>query len=467
MPSVVIVGAGLSGMSLAYRLRRLRPDVDITILEKNARAGGNVWTETLDGFQIEWGPNGFLDSKPSTLQLCRDLGLSSQLRAASEVSRKNRYLYWNDKLRPLPNSLWSFVASDLLSWRGKLNLILERYRRRPLSVKSDESVAAFAERRAGKEVASLFADAIVTGIHAGDPALLSVNSAFPRVAQFEREFGSVTRGFSHAAKSRRAEEAARGDAKAAPGRMWSLHGGLRVLVEALRDQCQAPIISGVSVKRVRREGPKWVVRADGAESWTADVVVLACPAREQAAQVADLDSALSESMAAIPYSRVAVIALGYRQADIPRALDGFGYIAPQATRRDVLGVQWCSSIFPDRAPDGMVLWRALCGGWNRTEIVDWDDARLIEAVRQELHVAMGVSAEPLLARIVRWPLAIPQYTLGHLDRVALIEERLKFHPGLLVAGNAYHGVAMNDCTEQAVKLAARVAERLNNKLASA
>ena len=137
--------------------------------------------------------------------------------------------------------------------------------------------------------------------------------------------------------------------------------------------------------------------------------------------------------------------------------DGFGYIAPQNTRRDVLGVQWCSSIFPERAPDGMVLWRALCGGWHRAEILDWPDERLVEAVRAELRLAMGVTSAPAFVHIVRWPAAIPQYHVGHLDRVRRIEARVAALPGLFVGGNAYHGVAMNDCTEQAVILADRIA----------
>jgi len=456
MPNVLIVGAGLSGLSLAFRLRRARPDVNITILERNDRPGGNIWTERSGGFQVECGPNGFLDAKPSTLKLCGDLGIADQLISASEASRKNRYLYWNGKLRALPNSLWSFITSDLLSWRGKLNLMLEKYRRRSPSAPDDESVAAFARRRAGKEAAEIFADAMVTGIHAGDPELLSVSAAFPRVTQFEREFGSVMRGFSRAARRRREEAAARGEPAPQPGRMWSFKGGLRILIEALREQAGAEIVTGVQVKRVRRDERRWIIECDGREAWSADALVLACHANEQAAQVADFDPALAEKMASIAYNPIAVVALGYRQADTPGKIDGFGYIAPQATKRDLLGVQWCSSIFPERAPGGMVLWRALCGGGSRPEMLGWDDDRLIAAVREELRIAMQVQAAPVFVRVVRWPRAIPQYNLGHRDRVAAIEEQAKLHPGLFVAGNAYHGVAMNDCTEQAEILAQRI-----------
>lgn len=457
MPSsrVVIVGGGLSGLSLAFRLRERLPTALITILEKRSSPGGNIATVHRDGFRVECGPNGIFDAKPSTLQLCRDLGLGKRLIAGSESARKNRYLFLGGRLRALPGSLASFVTSPVLSWRGKVSLVMEKYRKRPLDAPADESVAAFARRRAGNEVADVLADAVVTGIHAGDPELLSVNAAFPRLAQFEREYGSVMRGVTATSRQRRKEAATRGE-RPQPQRLWSFREGLQVLVDALRDRLADSIVSGVTVRRIERADAGWLVRGEGEDVWPADAVVLTAHAHEQAAMVADLDPILADEMRAIPYNRVAVVAVGYREADVPGRCDGFGYIAPQNTRRDVLGVQWCSSIFPERAPAGMVLWRALCGGWHRGDMLDWPDERLVDAVRNELRQAMGVTAAPSFVQVVRWPAAIPQYVLGHLDRVRRIEERVAGHRGLFVGGNAYHGVAMNDCTEQAIVLAERV-----------
>jgi oxygen-dependent protoporphyrinogen oxidase len=351
----------------------------------------------------------------------------------------------------------------LLSWRGKWGLLTEPFRP-PKQGQDDESVTAFATRRAGAEVAEIFADALATGIHAGDPRLLSVNAAFPRVAAMEREAGSAIKGFIRAAKQRRREAKARGEPRPSPTQMRSFREGLRLLVETLCNRLRKQPLFGVEARSVTtgndQHPPQWTVSTSKEERWTADALVMACPAHCQAALLADLNPTLANEIAAIPYSGVAVVALGYRRGDVPTSLAGFGYIAPQRTRRDVLGVQWCSSIFPQRAPDGMVLLRALCGGWHRPEIVGWDDDRLLTAVRAELRLAMGIESDPAMHHIVRWHQAIPQYHVGHLERVAAIEAHAAAYPGLFLTGNAYHGVAMNDCTEQGEIVARRVAQYL-------
>jgi oxygen-dependent protoporphyrinogen oxidase len=247
--------------------------------------------------------------------------------------------------------------------------------------------------------------------------------------------------------------------------MWSFREGLGLLVETLRERLRTRPLTGVAVRAVTPDsGPeKWQVLAEGRDAWAADAVVLTCPAYQQAALLAGLDAKLADQIGGIAYNRVAVVAVGYRSADVPVSTEGFGYLSPQRCRRDVLGVQWCSSIFPGRAPPGCVLLRAMCGGWHRPEIVDWDDERLLQAVRAELAQTMHIQAPPVFHHVVRWHRAIPQYHLGHLDRVAAIERRASGHAGLFLGGNAYHGVALNDCVEQAGVLAERVAVWLNNQ----
>jgi oxygen-dependent protoporphyrinogen oxidase len=448
MPTVVVVGGGISGLALAYRLEQRLPAADVIVLEERPRLGGSIDTIERDGFRVEAGPNGFLDTKPATLTLCNDLGVSDRLVAASESAARNRYLFLDGRLRLLPDGLFSFLRSDLLSWPGKVRLLAECFRPARKGP-GEESVDAFARRRAGAEVASTLVDAFVTGIYAGDPRLLSAPASFPCLVGWERQHGSVMSGLAHSARQRRAEGRR-------ASRMWSFPGGLRVLVEAARDRLRRPPLAGVGVRSVRRVGPGWRVLGPGSESWSADCVALTCPAYRQAELLADLDGTLAEQINGIPYNRVAVVALGYRAADVPHSLDGFGYLSPQRARRDVLGVQWCSSIFPGRAPAGLVLLRALCGGWQRPEVVDWDDGRLLPAVRAELRQALRIDSPPVFHQVVRWHRAIPQYHLGHLDRVAWIESRAAAHPGLFLGGNCYRGVALGDCVEQGDVLAERI-----------
>jgi oxygen-dependent protoporphyrinogen oxidase len=205
----------------------------------------------------------------------------------------------------------------------------------------------------------------------------------------------------------------------------------------------------------RKDG-EWVITTEQGERVLADVVVLTSPAEHQAGLLAPLDTRLSELLGGIRYAPVNVAVLGYREQDAPLRPDGFGYIAPQNTKRDVLGVQWCSSTFPDRAPPGHVLWRALAGGVNRPDVTTLPDDELVKLVHREMTVTMQVTGEPVFARVIRWPRAIPQYELGHPARVAEIMTRAAAFPGLILGGNAYHGVAINDCCEQAELIAGRV-----------
>jgi oxygen-dependent protoporphyrinogen oxidase len=460
MARIVIVGGGISGLALAYRLEQRLPTAEVVVLENQGRVGGNVETLARDGFRVEAGPNGFLDNKPATLALCQDLGLGKRLIPASGSSARNRFLFLRERMRLLPSSLTSFLCSDVVSWWAKYRILTERWRSRRRDL-SDESIADFVTRRVGREVANSLADAFVTGIFAGDPTRLSVQATLPRLAAMERDHGSLLRGMAVGRKQRRLEAKQRGEAAPPRQQMWSFEEGLGVLVDRLREALRTPPVTGVAVRRIRR-AESWQIEAEGRDAWNADAVVLTCPAYQQANILADLDETLALKVSEIAYNRVAVVALGYRAVDVKHRLDGFGYLTPQRDRRDVLGVQWCSSIFPGRAPEGLVLLRALCGGWNRPDILDWDEPRLLQAVRDELAQTMGVQGEPVFHQIVRWPRAIPQYHLGHLDRVAWIDKRCQQHAGLYLGGNAYRGVALNDCVEQSNLLAESLARHLGS-----
>jgi protoporphyrinogen/coproporphyrinogen III oxidase len=452
---IVVIGGGLSGLSAAVRLRERLPEAAITVLEERTRAGGNIHTEHTAGFTIEHGPNGFLDAKPSTLQLSRDLGLGEVLVPGSEAARKNRYLYWNDELHKLPGDPLGILRTPLLTWRGKLAMLLEPFRRRPGRLPAGESVAAFARRRFGREAADVFIDALVTGIHAGDPERLEVRAAFPRLPKMEAEAGSVFRGVLRSTKAKKAAALARGETPM-PQRMWSFRGGLQVLIDAMVERLGDSLIRGVRVTRLERTDAGWIVHGEGHDAWPADAVVNTAPAFRQAEQLDRLDETFAGELAAIRFTAVNVAVMGYRKEHAPQP-EGFGYIAPQATRRNVLGVQWCSAIYPGRAPEGFVLWRALCGGVNRPDVATLSDDELLNVVHREMQTVMNVTAPPAFTKVVRWPQAIPQYEIGHSARVEKLEEFAARHPGLFLGGNSFHGIAMNDCTEQAERLAGRVA----------
>jgi oxygen-dependent protoporphyrinogen oxidase len=462
--SVVIVGAGISGLTTAFRLRQIRPSTDIVILEERERPGGTIWTERIDGYLVEYGPNGFLSNKPSTLDLARELGLTESLVQADAAASRRRYLLHDGQLYRLPASALDFLWTPLLSVRGKTRFLCERFQPRPCNPE-DESVAHFAQRRAGPEAATVFADALVTGIYAGDPDQLSIQAAFPRLAALEAEYGSLLKGFSAAARRRRREARGKGEPAPQPAMLWSFREGMRTLIEALRRHLDRSIHSRVRITSLAKTSDaqtKWQVHGEGSNTWTADAIILTCPAYAQSALVENVDSELARELAAIPYNRIAVIALGYRRDQLGRPLDGFGYLTTRDSRGDVLGVQWCSAIFPDRAPPGHVLVRAMSGGFHNGETVDWDNERLLTAVTAELSLTMGIASPPVFHSIVRWNRAIPQYHLGHLPRLARIESRAALLPGLFLGGNAYRGVALNDCVDSANEVARRIAAFLDS-----
>jgi oxygen-dependent protoporphyrinogen oxidase len=229
---------------------------------------------------------------------------------------------------------------------------------------------------------------------------------------------------------------------------------MRQIIDRLAESGSAELHRHVQVRRLAREASgEWSVHGEGSDRWRADAVVLACPSFAQAELLEPLDGELARLLSEIRYNAIAVVALGFDAKDVAHSLDGFGYLSPQRLRRDVLGVLWNSSIFEHRAPAGMVLLQAMCGGWNRPDIVRWDDQRLVRAVLDELRHTMGISASPAFVQIHRWAEAIPQYHLGHLDRVQAIELRRRQWPGLYLTGNSFRGVAVNDCTEEAARCA--------------
>jgi len=453
MSRIAIVGGGVAGLATAWALEKRgcrERGHEVVVLESGDRPGGNLRSERRDGYLVEWGPNGFLDSVPETLELARDLGLGPRLVQADPRAAK-RFVFRNGRLHPLPGGPGAFLRSPLLSWPGKLRILCEPMaRRRPRGV--DETIHAFAARRIGREAAAVLIDPMVSGIFGGDARQLSLRACFPKMWQMETDHGGLFRALLSKRRSAR-----RGGPVGAPaGRLTSFEGGVEELVTALHTRLGGAVRTGSAVRSLRREGGGYRLELAGHASLEAEAVVLASPARTSAAIVDPLDAELALELRAIPSAPIAVVALGYDAAGLGHALDGFGFLVPRGEGPRFLGVLWDSSLYPQRAPEGRVLLRAMVGGAHDPAAVELDDATLLGRVREDLHATMGITADPAMVRIVRHHVGIPQYTVGHLERLARIEAHLGRLPGVHVAGNGYHGVAINNCAAEAGPLAERI-----------
>lgn len=466
--SVVVVGAGISGLATAFRLRQsLQGPATITVLEAGASPGGTMNSASEGGFVIEGGPNGFLDGKPDVLELAHDLGLSHRLiRARSEAA--TRWVVKNGDLVALPTSPPAFLASRLLSWRGKLRLLCEPLIRRSRA-QGDESVASFARRRLGDEALAALIDPFVSGVFAGDPERLSLSSAFPRLAELEATYGSLIRASIRLGRERRkALPSADATPRTGPaGQLTSFATGMHELIDALAEQVTQPrgdvttaLRTGERVADLRPLGGRWSLRTEAGTELLADAVVLALPAFGAASLVRPLSEPMAAALANIPYAAVSVVSFGVRVEQVAHRLDGFGFLVPSRERRGLLGCLFDSSVYEGRAPAGHALLRSMVGGARRPELSMLPDDELVAHVRAELLDLVGLEGEPVLTRVVRWPTAIPQYELGHRERVAAVTQALEAWPGLFIGGNVLHGVAVNDCARTARQVAEAVARQL-------
>jgi oxygen-dependent protoporphyrinogen oxidase len=447
---VTVVGAGIAGLAVAHALRRRAPDAEVTVLEAAPRPGGNIRSERIDGYLLEWGPNGFLDSVPETLAFARELGLAERVHRSDDRARR-RLIFRDGRLHVLPGGPAGFLRSGLLSWPGKLRIAGEPFASsRPAG---DETIHQFASRRIGREAADVLVGSMVSGVFAGDPRALSLRACFPKMWQMETDHGGLFRALFAKVREKRVR---RGDAVGSPlGTLTSFHDGTEELVRAAARALGPSLRLRAGATGLRRAGSCWRVEAEGG-ALEADAVVLAGPPSVSARLVGEVDDALAAELAAIPGAGLAVVALGYDERRLPRPLDGFGFLVPRGTGPRILGVLWDSTVYPGRAPAGRALLRVMIGGALDPEAVRLDDEELLAVVRRDLVTTMGLSADPELVRVFRHPLGIPQYVVGHLDRLARIGERLARLPGLHVAGNGYRGVAINSCVAEAGPIADRI-----------
>jgi oxygen-dependent protoporphyrinogen oxidase len=451
MKRVVILGGGIAGLAATHSLAQAAPDLSVSLIEGDSRLGGKIVTERVDGFVIEGGPDSFLSLKPRGVGLCQALGLEDRLEGPDPKFRRT-YVLRAGRLHELPEGLTGLiptrlgpmVRSRLISPLGKLRMALD-YVLPPGAPNGDESLAAFVERRLGRELYDRLIEPLMGGIYAGDGEQLSLAATFPQLRRAELEHGGLIKGVL--AQRANQSPAAAPDAKRWPAFVTPATG-VAELVEALERRLIAiDIRLGRRATRVEPVSAGYRVELENGERLEAQAVILATPAFVTAELLAGMDAAAAAALRAIPYVSTATVSVAYPLSDIPRPLDGYGYIIPRAENLPVLACTWTSTKFPQRAPAGFGLIRAFIGRAGQEEALEGTDDDLLQLARAELRRTLGITAPPILHRVFRWPKAMPQYTLGHLARLAAIEQRLAVLPGLFVAGSAYRGLGLPDCIQ--------------------
>lgn len=456
MKRVVVVGAGVAGLSAAHRITELDPSVEVVVLEASTQPCGMLVSErTDDGFVIERGPDSILTSKPAALSLAKRLGIEHRVVRTIEATR-GAYVVHRGKLHRVPegfnvvapSDVWGLARSPILSWRGKaragLDLVLPKG-----PARDDESLAHFVTRRFGPELLERLAQPMAGGIYGAEPRRLSLRATMPRFLDVEQQSRSVTLGLMRQIKD--------GAAKASGARYGlfvSFDQGVAVLPETLAEKLGDRVRLQSAVRAIERVGPRWSVRTDD-QTYVADAVLLAIPARVAAPLLAPLDAELAAHLRAIRFGSAATATFAWRREDVPHPLDASGFVVPSIEGRLLLAGTWASAKWPGRAPEGKVLIRAFLGGNDRDECVRFDDGELLREGLRGLSELMGITAPPLFHRVDRYVNAMPRYEVGHLRRMDRVDALLARHGKLSLAGSSYRGVGIPDSIANAEAMAER------------
>jgi protoporphyrinogen/coproporphyrinogen III oxidase len=444
MSDILVVGAGITGLTLAWALQEQGHRV--RVLEARPEAGGNIRSLHAERYLVDLGPNSLLDRGGEGLtRLIDALNLEDRVVVANPAASR-RYVSRGGRVQALPAGPGSFIRTPLFSLRAKLRLLGEPWRGR---AEADESVADFVRRRLGPEFLDWAVDPFISGVYAGDARKLSVRAATARIYALEAEAGSLIRGALRRARQGRAT------GPTPRGRLIGFREGLHELTDALAARLDGALFAGTPVNGLRRLAGNWV--ADTAQGPVeAERLVLAVPAHAAADLLEPFKRELAGELRGISYPGVVNVALGFPRESVGHALDGFGLLIPSREGCETLGVLFSSTLFPGRAPAGHVLLTAFVGGARNSDAPARDDASLIAGVVEELTPLLGLSGAPDFARVTRWPRAIPQYNLGHLERLERIDAALTELPGLSLVGNWRGGIAVGDCINNAFALAERM-----------
>ncbi len=437
MSRVGIVGAGITGLTAAFRLRQAGHDAQV--YEAGGRTGGVVQTVARDGYRAECGPNTLMETSPVIGELIRALDLDER-RLYSRPEAEKRFLVRQRRLVALPSSPPALFASPLFSVRAKLHLLREPFVRRA-PADAEESVGQFVVRRLGREFLDYAINPLIAGIYAGDPWRLSVRHAFPRLHQVEREYGSLILGQILGARKRKRS----GEISKQNARKLSFDSGLAVLTDTLAGRVSSVHLH-TPVSEISATGGRWnVAFRDGTRTPAAhDAVLLAAPAHQLAGLRLGASATGFATLGEIPYPPVASIALGFKRERVKHPLDGFGVLIPEVEGFHLLGTLFNSTLFPHRAPDGHVLLTSYTGGLRSPESALLDDDRLVALARADLKVLLGAEGPPTFVHIARYPKAIPQYEVGFGRFKQFMDQLERDHPGLFLAGHYRDGISLSD-----------------------
>ena len=466
MKRVVIIGGGITGLAAAHRTHELDPiktASEVILLEAGPRLGGIVQTEKRDGFLIEHGPDSFISEKPAALELAKRIGLEAQLIPTNERHRRS-FVVRRGKLLPVPEGfhllapsrLRPFLASAIFSWTGKARMTMEMFLpSQTMNGQSDESLASFVRRRFGNEALERMAQPMVGGIYTADPERLSLRATFPRFLNWEQSYGSVIRALRRAGNSRlQSGDVVEQNVTAASdtsGARYSLFlsfaKGMQQFTDELNTRLGATNVQLNSrVTRLGFDGKHWTITTDR-ESLAADAVCLTTPAYISAELLRDTHAELADGLREIEYESSGTINLAYRRDDVGHRLDGFGFVVPFVEGRSLIACTFSSVKFADRAPADHVLLRAFVGGALHHDIFQLEEKELLKRVINDLNELLQIKAPPIFTTFARWERSMPQYHVGHLQRVEKIKRFVAELPGLELAGGAYSGVGIPDCVK--------------------
>ncbi len=460
---VAIIGGGLSGLAAAAKLRTADPDLRISLFETRDRLGGVIHTESEDGFLIDLGADMFATNPPAALDLCRQLGIADRL-IEPESDRRGARIVYRGRLVPIPDGfvlmratrLIPMLTTPLLSLAGKLRFLAERWVPLRDPSKGDESVAEFVRRRMGSEVLDRIVAPLAAGIYTADISKLSMQATMGPILDMERRHGSLARA-SWLRRRRGDDSVERTSTGARYGQFRSFEGGMIELINALAAKLPKESIHlSCPVESIDHRGSTWTLHTAAGESEEFDHVILATPAATTADLLCELVPEASRELASIESASTAIVVLGVRRADVREDIETFGFVVPQSEGRRILAGSFASHKFAGRAPNDHVLIRVFIGGALQNELLELSDDALVDLARQELSELISLDGTPVISRVVRWNHAMPQYHVGHCDRVARIEHAVEQQPGLWLISNALYGVGISPVIAAADRVAAAV-----------